>query len=87
MGNKKNNVEWNNLADKKPIKNGDYLCYCRSIGGKYMDVLTVKLKGTIIEKAVIPYALQEDIWTEVLGTTKKMNGFIVCWAELPEAPL
>ena len=77
---------WTNIKKKRPPKNGDYLCMVKSYGNPYMGVMRYKSKGTLIENAMTPYNLMDDIWVCVGGTTKHMNDFITHWMPLPDTP-
>ena len=77
---------WKKLSDKKPLKNGDCLCLCKGAGNVYMCVMHYLSKGTLIESAITPYRLGDDVWTVVNGTTAHMNNYITHWTELPKIP-
>ena len=77
---------WTNLKTKRPPKNGDYLCMVKSYGSPYMGVMRYKSKGTLIENAMTPYNLMDDIWVCVGGTAAHMNDFITHWMPLPDSP-
>jgi len=49
-------------------------------------VMQYKSKGTLIENAMTPYNLMDDLWVCVGGTTQHMNNFITHWMPLPDTP-
>jgi hypothetical protein len=78
-------MDWTSAKDKLPSKKGYYLCVCKGIGNTYMQTMRFIPRGTIIKDAMVPYELQENLWTVWMGTTAQMHS-ITHWMPLPAPP-
>ena len=78
-------MQWVSVKDKLPHEKGCYLCVCKGIGNMYMQTMRFIPRGTIIEDAMVPYILQDDLWTVWMGSTTQIHG-VTHWMSLPEMP-